>query len=580
MQPMDNRDTAAVRSDPSEPGTGRRGLVMVVDADEDSRGQLVGLLRSEGFDTLEADSGEGALDLFETSRSDMVFVDAHMPDMDGYETSRYLKTMAGDAFLPVVLTFCAEDDETLLACVRSGGDDFLLRPYDSLLLRMRILAMERMRDLQCAILASSAPLAQLLDREYQEQVLAERVFSRAIRNRNVMSDLIAVLQRSSALFCGDLVLTQHLPDGGLRVLIGDFTGQGLAATIGALPVAEAFHAMTAKGVDDEEVLSEINGKLYELLPQDRFMSATLISVPGSGRYLHWWNGGMPSAWLRTAEGLYELSSHAVSLGVLPRLPKGDVPRRISVRPGDGLLIFSDGLLEARDVEGRSFDERCFRSVLSGWQHRRQVFPALAEALERHCEGVDQPDDIAMLEIPLESHLFSIPEPIHCQLPEGGWTWSIELRGEHLGPLHAVDSLLRPLGLVDGLETHLPVLETIVGELYANALEHGLSIVPVAVKVAPNALAAGEEAFRELPANPLGDGWIRIRIRYLPCADGGGFSVCVEHSGKGFDCCPDEAGLCLPPQPWGEGLVLLHGLCESLSYSQEGRRADAFYRWWS
>ncbi|MFD2111012.1 PP2C family protein-serine/threonine phosphatase [Thiorhodococcus fuscus] len=560
------------------PGVTRRSSVLTAISDSEVRRELVEMLRAERFDPLESDSGEAALALFESARPDLVLVAVQMSDMSGHDATRYIKAMAGADFVPVILVCCAHDEESLTRCIQAGGDDFLVWPFSAGLLRTRILAMNRMRGLHRAVFASCAPLTQRLELEHQEQALAERVFSRAIGNRNVVADSLSLEQRAAAMFNGDLVLTQHLPDGGLRMLMGDFTLHGLAATIGALPVAEAFHAMTAKGVSDDEVLEEINLKLHALLPPGRFMSATLISIPSSSQYLYWWNGGMPSAWLRTAEGLYELSSHALPLGVLPKLGDGDVPRKISVRQGDSLLVFTDGLLEASDTAGRRFEEVCLRGVLDDWRHGDRVFPGLIEALDRHCTGADQADDIAVLEIPIETSIFSIPEPVWRKLPFGGWTWSVELRDGRLGAMRSVDSLLRPLGLLDGLDTHVPALETIVAELYSNALEHGISMAPLAVKISPDALASGEFSVSEAANGAPRSGWIRIEIRYLRYADGGAFAVSLSHGGKGFECQGDSDGNCLPPRPWGEGLALLQGLCESLNYSEGGRRADAFYRW--
>jgi len=558
----------------------RRGSVLTAISDFKVRHELVEMLRAERFEPVESESGEAALVLFERTRPALVLVAAQMSDMSGQDAIRYIKAMAGADFVPVILVCCAQDEESLMGCIQSGGDDFLVWPFSADLLLTRILAMDRVRSLHRAVFASGAPLTKRLELEHQEQALAERVFSRAIGNRNVVADLLSLEQRAAAMFNGDLVLTQHLPDGGLRMLMGDFTLHGLAATIGALPVAEAFHAMTAKGVSDDEVLEEINRKLHALLPPDRFMSATLISIPSSSQYLYWWNGGMPSAWLRTAEGLYELSSHALPLGVLPKLCDGNVPRKISVRPGDRLLVFTDGLLEASNTAGGRFKEMCLHRVLDDWRYGDRVFPGLIEALDRHCAGVDQVDDIAVLEIPIETSIFSIPEPDWRKLPVGGWAWSIELRDGRLSAMRSVDSLLRPLGLLDGLDAHVPALEIIVAELYSNALEHGISMAPWAVKVSPDALVSGEFLVSEAASGTSCSGWIRIEIRYLRHADGGAFAVSVSHGGKGFECRCDSEGNCLPPPPWGEGLVLLQELCESLTYSEGGRRADASYRWWS
>ncbi len=61
---------------------------------------------------------------------------------------------------------------------------------------------------------------------------------------------------------GDLLLAAARPDGVHHVLIGDFTGHGLSAAIGGPMAEDIFYAMTAKGLPLEEILLEINRKLY------------------------------------------------------------------------------------------------------------------------------------------------------------------------------------------------------------------------------------------------------------------------------------------------------------------------------
>jgi DNA-binding response OmpR family regulator len=556
---------------------GARGRALIVEDDLTSRRLLSRMLQHEGFLTLEADSGEEALRLFETARPDIVFMDAVMPRMDGFETTRRIKALAGLDFVPVIFQSALQDDVSLLRGIQAGGDDFLTKPYQLALLRARILAMERVRDLHRSVVAQNQPLTERLEREHLEQALAERVFSRAINNRNVATDQIGLIQRSAAMFNGDLVLTQHLPDGGLRILLGDFTGHGLAAAIVALPVADAFHAMTHKGVEDQELLTEINRKLYQLLPVERFMAACLISIPGHGQELRWWSGGMPSAWLRTRDGLRELASHTLPLGILPELPAGEFPPPLELRPGDGLLMFSDGLLEALDRDGISFENARFRHVLDAWRHGQLVLPDLIAALDMHCREVAPSDDIAILEIPMNAGLFTTPGAVTRAAAEGAWSWSLELRDTHLGGLRSVDAMLRPLGLLNGLDAHLGALETIVAELYSNALEHGILQLSSSLKATPD----GFDVYYGRRAESLDAGCrgsISVEIHHEPLADGGRLRVCFRDSGEGFNEADWQNANPSLARPWGRGIALVRELCESLTYREGGRLVEAVYRW--
>ncbi len=546
------------------PAPGVRGTALIVDDDAINLRLLSRMLREEGFATLAARSGEEAVRHFERERPDIVFMDVIMPNMSGIETTRRIKALAGDQLVPVIFLAALDDDDAMMDCIRAGGDDYLVKPLNPTLLKARILSMERARDAQRSIAADNLPLVELMERRQREQLLAERVFTRAIKNRNVATDRLGLIQRSAATFNGDLLLTQHLPDGGLRVLLADITGHGLGATIGALPVAEAFHAMTLKGIEDDELLAEINRKLHLLLPADRFMAACLVSISGNGQELRWWNGGMPSAWLRIREGLIELASHALPLGVLPALPDGDTSRRTQIAAGDGILMFTDGLLAARDQRGIPFGEARLRHLLDRWDHGQPVFPALADALEAHCGDVGQPDDIAALEIPINASLFAIPQPGVSSVPEGDWRWSVEWRDEPLAGPRSIESVLKPLGLMDGLEPQMEILETMVAELYAQVSRRG----PDRATAYPNGGAGAERG---------GATAIRMEIWYTRLPVGGRLKVRVEGvaDGAGEVAFATTGAETLRES---EGMRRLRDVCESLNQAEAGYSVEAVYRW--
>ncbi len=554
-----------------------RGRALIVDDETANRRLLSLMLQREGFHSLEAQSGEEALALFAAERPDIVFMDVVMPGLDGFETTRRIKAMAGLDFIPVIFLTALKDEQSLVRCTQSGGDDFLVKPFSVTVLKARILAMERVRDLQRTISAKQQALTALWERDREEHALAERVLSQAVSSQNAATDKFGLVQRSAAIFSGDLVLSAHLPGGGLRILVGDFTGHGLAATIGALPVADVFHAMTRKGFDDARVLLEINDKLYRVLPTDRFMAACLISISRKGDELRWWNGGMPSCWLRTRTGLRELVSHALPLGVLPDLAGAEAPRRIPVSPGDRLLMMTDGVLEACDGEGLMFVNAGFDDVLKDWLRGAPVLPALFEAFDAHCAETPQFDDVAVVEVPFEAHLFAAPTLDQIPVPLSGWRWSLELEGERVARQPSIESVLEPLGLLDGLRQHMGVIETIVSELYSNALEHGVLKLDSSMKETPEGFDAyyRERARRLVHAC---SGQVTLRLSYRPEGDGGCVRVQVSDSGDGFK--PDDTlGVARnPTRPWGRGIALVRDLCESVTYRGNGSEVDAIYRW--
>lgn len=109
----------------------------------------------------------------------------------------------------------------------------------------------------------------------QEQEFAQKVFTniidpsldKAINIKNHLSPM--------SFFNGDLLLVEQKLSGGQYIMLGDFTGHGLRAALGAIPVADIFRTMIAKGFPMEEIVSEINQKLKNILPTGVFFVPVL-----------------------------------------------------------------------------------------------------------------------------------------------------------------------------------------------------------------------------------------------------------------------------------------------------------------
>jgi len=112
-------------------------IVMVVDDDFSARLQVRFTLENEGYEVVEAASGQEALDLFMENQPDLILLDVIMPDMDGFATCRALRTLPGGAHLPVVMVTGLEDTETINQAFDAGATDFVSKPINMLILGYR-----------------------------------------------------------------------------------------------------------------------------------------------------------------------------------------------------------------------------------------------------------------------------------------------------------------------------------------------------------------------------------------------------------------------------------------------------------
>jgi class 3 adenylate cyclase len=131
---------------------GARGVLLVVDDDQDNRDLLSRRLVREGYAVDTAADGQAALEALRARRAppiELVLLDVMMPGVDGYEVLRQMKEDAALRALPVLMISALDEMSSVVRCIELGAEDYLPKPFDPVLLRARIgacLEKKRLRD--------------------------------------------------------------------------------------------------------------------------------------------------------------------------------------------------------------------------------------------------------------------------------------------------------------------------------------------------------------------------------------------------------------------------------------------------
>ena len=117
--------------------------ILIVE-DEPDIAKLVKLyLEKEGFHTNVAESGVEALKLIKSERPDLLILDLMLPEMDGIEVCKKIRTVPDTALLPIImLTAKAEESDTIIG-LELGADDYVTKPFSPKVLVARIKALFR-----------------------------------------------------------------------------------------------------------------------------------------------------------------------------------------------------------------------------------------------------------------------------------------------------------------------------------------------------------------------------------------------------------------------------------------------------
>ena len=555
------------------------GKALIVDDEKTYRLVLKTLLVKQGYQVIEAENGQQGVDLFQQENPNIVFMDVMMPVLDGYQATRQIKAASGNRFVPIIFLTSISDESALADCIEAGGDDFLTKPYDKIILQSKIRSMQR-------IAALNREVQGMYSMIHREQEIAESVFVNAIQSSNIDNPWLRQAVRPASIFSGDMVLSAYSPGRDLFFLIGDFTGHGLLAALGAMPVSEVFRAMTAKGYSAGDILQEINVKLRSILPVGMFFGAQLVVVNHDLEHVRVFNAGMPDLLIVDGKShriKHRLTSTGLPLGVAADNNPHDMLQYAPISHNDKILMYSDGLIEARNGDEQEFGfERLVEAISTSPQDG--IFDHLFSKLDQFCGNRAQSDDVTLAEITCVHDLLpalELPDTLKGKAAQGhgrgDWTLSLRFDGARLRVTNPVPVLVNYLVEMESLGGERQSLFTVLTELYVNALDHGVLALDSSLKKDPE----GFEAYfktREKRLARLDSGYVIFDLAVEQQGEQRSILLRVEDSGKGFDYAHsplyDDSQLPFS----GRGLVLVRDLCASLEFDGQGNIALARFNW--
>jgi len=544
--------------------------ILVVDDEYFNRFLLLNMLQEEGYaEVFEAESGEQALELAAEIKPDIVLLDIIMPNLSGFEVAPKLKQMAGDVYLPIIFITALDDQESMSKGLTYGGDDFVLKPFNKLILAAKIRAHARTRVLSIRAQKQNQALIyhqNLIDREHS---IVEHIFSNALRLDPDYKSIVDFHLAPASNFNGDMLLLEKGPAGSLYILLGDFTGHGLASAIGALPVAKAFQAMADKGLSISEMAETFNLTLLDLLPDDMFFATALVEISKGGRTFSVWNGGIPHLILLNEDGelIRRFESKHMALGILDNEDFESHVERYEAEHGARLFGYTDGVIESENEQGEMLQEEGLEAWLL--QSANIGVQALTDKLQAFRGNAEQADDITLFCFTFKTLEFKGHE---AELPCIPWKIEFDCDVEQIRRGGPINDLMDMLSIYKGLAGRRAAIFTVVSELFNNALDHGLLELESELK-------EGSEGFvhyymeKERRFEALDQGSIQISLEYKPKQ--AALKLSMKDSGKGFDI-NNVFSQVESNKGFGRGLALIQELSSSVSYSDGGTKAEVIF----
>jgi serine phosphatase RsbU (regulator of sigma subunit)/anti-sigma regulatory factor (Ser/Thr protein kinase) len=505
---------------------------------------------------------------------DFILIDSFLPDGSGLELVPVINAL--EYSVPMIMVTGNDDQEYMQACFEAGVSDYVLKPANIKLVWLKIQRCynSHIRDQQLQI--QNKQLELLLDEKRQEEDLVKHVYKHLAQPNDAIERAVQCHMQASTMFNGDFLVSAVAPNGNKVLTLVDATGHGLAAAISVLPLVSAIRAMVRKGLSLSHLVHEINTKLYNEIPDDRFVAGIGVELDSHRNEISIFNAGMPDAILLDSNctPLQYIKSKSMPLGILDAQDFSPTINTIEAQKGQFLLLYSDGLIEQESAEKIFFGKQSLEQVIEDCQDPEELVDSLVKAFEQHTGEQTVTDDVSICCINLDmlKESSELTKASEQKTLSGDLSFSVDLDSSLLAQVDI-------LSLIDDVLCHSQVdtalrkkAFTVFAELVNNALDHGVLSLDSSLKNDFSGFAEYLEQ-RQLALDDLSQqDKISIGLKYSN--ESGEIHFDINDSGKGYQplvASNEDSAIS------GRGLGLIEKLSEQYSVNERGNRSSVIIK---
>jgi sigma-B regulation protein RsbU (phosphoserine phosphatase) len=368
--------------------------ILLVDDNPTNLQVLFQTLDGVGCKLLIAKNGEMALSIAGKARPDLILLDIMMPDIDGYEVCRQLKSVPATADIPVIFLSALGDTEDKVKGLQLGAVDYITKPFQPDEVIARVNTHLTIHRLKREVESRKDQLEHELKvvSEVQQKLLPKQLPA-------IDGFKLAVHYETSLYAGGDYYDIIELPDNHWGFLIADAEGHSAPAAVLMAMTCALFRAYPATTTDPAELLHYLNEHLCKVA-EPSFMTALYAVYDANQKTMRVARAGQPLPMIyRSAEkqsielpcpGVYPLGIEPYSM---------EIPvTETKLEAGDRFLVFTDGVSERFNEEGDIYSEKRVLRLLAtdGFDNPRDVLAAIMADVERFAGERPADDDQALL----------------------------------------------------------------------------------------------------------------------------------------------------------------------------------------
>jgi len=352
------------------------------------------MLAEQGYHVRPVPDGSLALAAVQAEHPDLILLDIRMPEMNGYQVCENLKEDAQTCDIPIIFISALDAIQDKVRAFAVGGVDYVTKPFQVEEVMARVETHLTLRNLQKQLQDANRKMT-------QELTLAGEVQASFLPSE--LTDIpgwqLTATLRPAREMSGDFYDFISLPDGHLGVVVADVSDKGAGAALYmalSCPLIRTF-AMEYPS-KPEKVLSAVNRRIINDTHSYHFVTIFYgILNPVTGMLVYCNAGHWPPFVISPrTRNVQRLNRTAPALGLFA---DGNFEQGVvQLDPGDVLVLYTDGITEAQNVQGAFLGEkRLLESMKTNLgRPAEEIQDAILADVQRFVGNTPQSDDIALI----------------------------------------------------------------------------------------------------------------------------------------------------------------------------------------
>lgn len=370
--------------------------ILIVDDTPANIHILAETLKGKGYQLSIATSGKQALEVLEKIRPDLILLDVMMPEMDGFETCRRIKSSETLHEIPIIFLTAKIETADIVAGFELGAVDYVVKPFNSHELLARINTHLEIDHLRRDLAQKNEALERAHKREMdmgfrvQAQLIPTRTPEIAGWEfaaswdpaREVSGDYYDFIRRNNSL----------------GVVIADVSGKGLPAAIFMATARSIVREKANTSQPPAESFTQANALISADAARGMFITLFYMDIDPATRTLTYVNcGHNPPFWYKSAQKeISEIRPTGAVLGVHASLQCKQ--EQITLSHNDVMVLYTDGITEAFNEDEQEFGEDRLKAIIHENAQRspKEILSEILKAVAGFAGSAPQSDDRTMV----------------------------------------------------------------------------------------------------------------------------------------------------------------------------------------